>query len=236
MGQNGVIGVNEMQTSKQDELDDQTSYRCIVAAHRRGEIAIDVDARSLGHPHCPLPARAYSTRAFTPSSSWLACRSGFSVIKSRLASRPQRSCFTGPSAVVSCIAKCVSSYANRSRGISSCGRRCGVSAPSPSLGNLPPVWCNVARQSRVGVRLPGTANAPEGRHGGPGAPTEAFCQGPAPWQRRHPPSSDPSDRRAAAAANRSRIRPEHRADIITAPGPLPRSSHAWRDDQSRDKR
>ena len=64
MGQNGAIGVNEMQTSKQDELDDQTLYRCNVAAHRRGEIAIDVDARSLGHPHCPLPARAYSTRAF----------------------------------------------------------------------------------------------------------------------------------------------------------------------------
>ena len=64
MGQNGAIGVNKVQTPKQDEPDDQTLYRCIVAAHQRGEIAIDVDARSLAHPHCPLSARVYSTQVF----------------------------------------------------------------------------------------------------------------------------------------------------------------------------
>ena len=64
MDRKGAIGVNKMQTSKQDEPDDQTLHRRIVAAYRRGEVAIDIDAGSLGHPHCPLSAKAYSTRAF----------------------------------------------------------------------------------------------------------------------------------------------------------------------------
>ncbi len=53
-----------MQPSKSDEPDDRALFNRLVAAYRRGEVAIDIDAASLGHPHCPLSARVYSTRAF----------------------------------------------------------------------------------------------------------------------------------------------------------------------------
>lgn len=53
-----------MQPSKRDEPDDRALFNRLVVAYRRGEVAIDVDAASLGHPHCPVPAKVYSTRAF----------------------------------------------------------------------------------------------------------------------------------------------------------------------------
>ncbi len=58
------MSVDEMHPSKRDEPDDRALYNHIVVAYRRGEIAIDIDAASLGHPHCPLSAKVYSTRAF----------------------------------------------------------------------------------------------------------------------------------------------------------------------------
>ncbi len=58
------MSVDEMHPSKRDEPDDRALYNHIVVAYRRGEVAIDIDAASLGHPHCPLSAKVYSTRAF----------------------------------------------------------------------------------------------------------------------------------------------------------------------------
>ncbi len=50
--------------SKRDDPDDRALFNRLVVAYRRGEVAIDVDAAVLGHPHCPLSARVYSTRSF----------------------------------------------------------------------------------------------------------------------------------------------------------------------------
>ncbi len=58
------MSVDEMHPYKRDEPDDRALYNHIVVAYRRGEVAIDIDAASLGHPHCPLSAKVYSTRAF----------------------------------------------------------------------------------------------------------------------------------------------------------------------------
>ncbi len=55
---------DKLPPSKSDEPDDRALFNRLVVAYRRGEVAIDVDAAALGHPHCPLSARVYSTRAF----------------------------------------------------------------------------------------------------------------------------------------------------------------------------
>ena len=58
------MSVDIMQPSKRDEPDDRALFNRLVVAYRRGEVAIDIDAAALGHPHCPLSAKVYSTRAF----------------------------------------------------------------------------------------------------------------------------------------------------------------------------
>ena len=58
------MSVDNMQPPKQDEPDDRALFNRLVVAYRRGEVAIDIDAAALGHPHCPLSAKVYSTRAF----------------------------------------------------------------------------------------------------------------------------------------------------------------------------
>jgi hypothetical protein len=37
-------------------------FRRLTAAHRDGKIAIDIDRKTIGHPHCPVAGDAYFTR------------------------------------------------------------------------------------------------------------------------------------------------------------------------------
>lgn len=55
---------DRIRPSRQDEPDDRALFNRLVVAYRRGAVAIEIDAAALGHPHCPLSARVYSTRAF----------------------------------------------------------------------------------------------------------------------------------------------------------------------------
>jgi hypothetical protein len=55
---------DKMQPSKRDEPDDRALFNRLVVAYRRGEVAIDIDITSLAHPHSPLSAKVFSTRAF----------------------------------------------------------------------------------------------------------------------------------------------------------------------------
>ncbi len=45
------MSVDEMHPSKRDDPDDRALFNRLVEAYPRGELAIDVDAAVLGHPH-----------------------------------------------------------------------------------------------------------------------------------------------------------------------------------------
>jgi hypothetical protein len=58
------VSADQVRPSKRDEPDDRALFNRLVVAYRRGEVAIDIDAAALGHPHCPLSAQIFSIRAF----------------------------------------------------------------------------------------------------------------------------------------------------------------------------